>query len=72
MGTSFLKIDLFVNISCWDDLYFPTCNYGYSNSKNSDNEVPLHLKHALTLQVQVKGLHQEKCDESTTGQGGQL
>ena len=57
MGTSFLKIDLFVNISCWDDLYFPTCNHGYSNSKNSDNEVPLHLKHALTLQVQVKGLH---------------
>ena len=49
MGTSFLRIDLFINISCWDDLYFPSCNYGYSNSKNSDNEVLLHLKTRINI-----------------------
>ena len=49
MGTSFLRIDLFINISCWDDLYFPSCNYGYSNSKNSDNEVLLQLKTCINI-----------------------
>lgn len=72
MGTSFLGIDLSINISCWDDLYLPSCNYGYSSSKNSDNEVLLHLKTRINIAGSGEGLHWEKCDESTTGQGGQL
>lgn len=61
-----------MNISCWDDSYITTCNYWYSNSKYSDNEVPLLLKTKVALRVQEKGLHWDNCDESTTGEGGQL
>lgn len=61
-----------MNISCWDDLYFPTCNYGYSNSKNSDNEVPLHLKIRINIAGSSERTPLGEEDESTTGYGGQL